>query len=92
MELKKLEDDGKRLLVEFDGETLAFANMIKDKLWEDPSIKEAATILEHPYLSKPKILVETNRGSPQTALEKTTEKLLDEAKEFGEKFKSALKK
>mgnify|MGYP001585936495 CR=1 FL=1 len=92
MELKKIEDSGKRLIVEFDGETVAFTNMIKDKLWEDSSVKEAATIKEHPYLSKPKILVETSRGSPQTALEKATEKLLDETKEFRDKFKDALKK
>lgn len=92
MELKKIEDTGKRLIVEFEGETVAFANMIKDKLWDDTAVKEAATIKEHPYLSKPKILVETSRGSPQTALEKVTEKLLDEVKEFREKFKDALKK
>ncbi|MEM5797465.1 MAG: RpoL/Rpb11 RNA polymerase subunit family protein [Candidatus Aenigmatarchaeota archaeon] len=92
MELRKLEDNGKRLIVEFDEETIAFANMIKDKLWEDPSVEEAATIQEHPYLSRPKILVEVSRGSPQTVLEKAAEKLLEEAKEFREKFKDALKK
>ncbi|MBI1978843.1 MAG: DNA-directed RNA polymerase subunit L [Candidatus Aenigmarchaeota archaeon] len=92
MELKKLEDTGKRLIAEFGEETIAFANMVKDKLWEDPSVKEAATIMEHPYLSKPKILVDVSRGSPQAALEKAAEKLSDEAKEFADKFKDALKK
>ena len=92
MELRKVEENEKRLIIEFDSETIAFANMIKDKLWEDSSVKEAATIKEHPYLSKPKILVETSRGSPQTALEKATEKLLEETKEFREKFKDAIKK
>ena len=92
MELRRVEDTGKKLIVEFDGETIAFANMIKDKLWEESSVKEAATIKEHPYLSKPKILVETSRGSPQAALEKATEKLANEAKEFRDKFKDALKK
>lgn len=92
MELKKIEDNGKRMIIEFDGETIAFVNMIKDKLWEDSSVKEAATIQEHPYLSKPKILVEVSRGSPQAALEKSTEKVLDETKEFREKFREALKK
>lgn len=92
MELKKLEDNGKRLIVEFDSETIAFANMVKEKLWNDPSVKEAATIKEHPYLSKPKILVETSRGSPQTTLEKASEKLMSEIEEFKTKFKDALKK
>lgn len=92
MELKKIEDNEKRLIVEFDGETIAFVNMIKDKLWEDPAVKEAAAIMEHPYLSKPKILVETSRSSPEVALGKATEKLLDETEEFKGKFKDALKK
>lgn len=92
MELKKLEDTDNKLVVEFGDETIAFANMIKEKLWEDSNIKEAATIREHPYLSLPKVLVVTSRGSPVTALEKVAEKLLDEAKEFREKFKDALKK
>ncbi|MBI2547249.1 MAG: hypothetical protein HYW23_02270 [Candidatus Aenigmarchaeota archaeon] len=92
MELKKIEGTDKKLLVELDGETIAFANMVKDKLWEDSSVKESASIMEHPYLAKPKILVETSRGSPETALEKATGKLIDEAKEFKDKFKDALKK
>ncbi len=91
MDLKKVESNEKRLIVEFDGETIAFANMIKDKLWEDASVKEAATIKEHPYLSKPKILIETSRGSPNVALEKAAEKLIEEAKEFKDKFKAISK-
>lgn len=91
MELKKLEENGKRLTVELEDETLAFANMIKDKLWDDAGVKEAATVQEHPYLSKPKILLETSRGSPHDALEKAAEKLLDDAKEFKDKLKEALK-
>lgn len=92
MELKKIEENEKRLIVEFDGETIAFANMIKDKLWEDSSVKEAATIMEHPYLSEPKIQVETSRGLPRAALEKAAEKLIEETKEFEDKFRDALKK
>ena len=92
MELKKLEDNGKRIIVEFEDETLAFVNMVKDKLWEDSSGKEAASIMEHPYLSKPEILVETSRGSPHVALEKAADKLTEEAKEFKDKLKESLKK
>lgn len=66
--------------------------MVKDKLWEDSSIKEAASIMDHPYLSKPRILLETSRGSPQAALEKAAEKLEAEAKELKDKLKESLKK
>ncbi|MBI2543332.1 MAG: hypothetical protein HYW24_04045 [Candidatus Aenigmarchaeota archaeon] len=91
MELNKVEDNDKRMIVEFEDESIAFANMVKDVLWEDASIKEAAVIREHPYLSKPKILVVTSRGSPKTALEKATGNLLDKTKEFKEELKGALK-
>lgn len=92
MKLRKLEENGKRMIIEFEDETIAFANMIKDKLWEDSAVKEAATIREHPYLSRPKILIEVSRGSPQDALEKAAKKLLNESAELEEKLKMALKK
>lgn len=92
MELKKIEGNDKKLLIEFPDETSAFVNMIKEKLWDDSSVKEAATITGHPYLSKPRLHLETSRGSPHTAIEKVGEKLLADASELKEKVKAALKK
>jgi DNA-directed RNA polymerase subunit L len=92
MELKAVKQDEKKLILELREGTIGFVNLLRDELWRDPSIKEAAAIREHPYLAEPKILVAVSRGSPQSALEKTTESLIEQTKEFREKFKAALKK
>ena len=92
MELKKVKEDDKTLLVETVGETFTVTNAIRETLWEDGSVSEAAQIREHPYLSHPKIFVKTSRGSPAAALEKAAEKIESQAKEFQEQFKKAVKK
>ena len=92
MELKKLKEDDKTMLVEVVGESFTLTNTIREYLWDDKSVSEAAQIKEHPYLSQPKIFVKTDRGSPVTALEKATEKIIEDTKEFKQKFKEALKK
>ncbi len=92
MELKVVKQGEKKLLLELNGETIAFAHLLKDELWKDGSISEAAAVKEHPYLSEPKVLAVTSRGSPKSALEKASERIVEQTKEFREKFKEALKK
>ena len=92
MELKKVKEDEKTLILELRGESHTLTNAFREELLNDKSVKEAAEIKEHPYLSQPKIFVKTERGSPATALEKAADRLVDQTKEFVEKFKAALKK
>lgn len=92
MELKKIKEDDKTLLLETGGESFTLTNALRGELWNDKSVTEAAQIKEHPYLSKPKIFVKVSRGSPVTALKKAAERISKQAKEFKEQFKKALKK
>ncbi len=92
MELKKVKEDEKTLLVEAKGESFTLTNAIRDYLWDDKNVSEAAQVKEHPYLSQPKIFVKTSKGSPMVALEKATDKVVDISKEFRQKFKESLKK
>ncbi|MEM5802101.1 MAG: RpoL/Rpb11 RNA polymerase subunit family protein [Candidatus Aenigmatarchaeota archaeon] len=92
MEIKVLKNDGKSLIIEVKGETFTLTNLIREELWEDKNVKEAAQIKEHPYLAEPKILVSAYKGSHATALEKAVERLIEQTKEFREEFKKALKK
>lgn len=92
MELKKIKEDEKTLLLEVGGESFTLTNLIREELWNDKSVSEAAQIKEHPYLSQPKIFVKVSRGSPITALEKATERAIEQAKELKEQFKKAFKK
>jgi len=92
MEIKVVKKNEKTLVIETPEETSTLTNLLRENLWQDKNVSEAAHIKEHPYLSNPKILVTTSRGSPQTALEKAAERISDQAKEFKEEFKKALKK
>lgn len=92
MELKKVKEDEKTLLVEAKGESFTLTNTIREYLWDDKNVSEAAQVKEHPYLSQPKIFVKTSKGSPMAALEKATDRVVDISKEFKQKFKESLKK
>lgn len=92
MQLKVLREDEKTLVLEVGGETVTFTNLLRKELWQDKSVSEASQKKEHPYVGEEKILVKTSRGSPRTALEKAATRIVDQAKEFGEEFKRALKK
>ena len=92
MELKAVKQDEKTLMLEIKGETIALTNLVRQELWNDKSVDEAAQIKEHPYLAEPKIFVKVDRGAPVTALEKASERIESQLNEFREKFKTALKK
>jgi DNA-directed RNA polymerase subunit L len=92
MDLKIVKEDEKTLILELKKESISFANLLREELWNDKSVSEAAHIKEHPYLAEPKVFVKVNKGSPRTALEKAATRIEDQAKEFKEEFKRALKK
>lgn len=91
MELKILREDEKMIFLECVGETHTLTNTIREELWNDENVSEAAEVKEHPYLSQPKIFVKVEKGSPKEALEKAAERIAKKAEEFAEEFKKAIK-
>lgn len=91
MELKVIKQDDKSMTLEIKGETIAFVNLLKEELWNDKNVSEAAYIKEHPYLAEPKLFLKVYRGSPMTALEKASERITKGLEEFSEEFKKAQK-
>jgi len=92
MEVKVLEQGDKKLVLEVAGETVTLTNLLREELWNDSSVSEAAHIKEHPYLSEPKIFVQMSRGNPALALKKASKRLIGQIEEFREEFKKSLKK
>jgi len=92
MELKKVKGDGKTALVEVAGETFSVTNAIREELWEDSSVSEAAQVREHPYLAQPKVFVKMSKGTPNVALGKAADRIITNIKDFRESFKKALNK
>jgi len=87
MELKVVKEDEKTLVLELKGQNTTLTSLIKDELWNDKNVSEAAQIKEHPYLSEPKVFVKVKRGKPITALKKATVRLISHLDEFKDKFK-----
>ena len=91
MELRVLKEEGKTLIVEVRGETFTLTNLVKEELWNDPNVSEAAEIKEHPYLAEPKIFVKVEKGSPRNALIKACDRIIKKLDKFKEEFSKSLK-
>jgi DNA-directed RNA polymerase subunit L len=93
MELKivKEEEAKQKLILETRGETFTLTNLLRDELWRDKNVSEAAQIREHPVLSELKLFVRTRRGHARTALQKAAKRLIRQVEEFEREFKRAVK-
>ncbi|MBS3052619.1 MAG: DNA-directed RNA polymerase subunit L [Candidatus Aenigmarchaeota archaeon] len=92
MEINILKEEKNMLLIELKGDTIGFANLIREELWNDKNVEEAASIKEHPYMAEPKIFVKTKEGKPQKALQESIKRLQSNLKELKKELESSLKK
>ena len=93
MEVKEIKNDGNALLVELKGDTIGFANLIREELWNDENVEEAASIKEHPYMAEPKVYVKMKgRAQPQKALKDATARVESKLKELRKEFENSFKK
>lgn len=91
MKLKILKQDKNLLEVEVEGESVGFVNLIKEELWEDKNVDEAAYIKEHPYMAEPKVYLKTKKKKTKRALNDAIKRISAQLKEFKGEFKRALK-
>ncbi len=85
MDINVLEQKKNRIKFELGGEDHSFCNVLKQELLNDSHVKIATYGIEHPLVSKPQMIVETD-GS-----EDAIKALNEAAKRLGkkaEKFKS----
>lgn len=92
MELRKIKDGNDMIEIEIKGESVGFVNLIKEELWNDSNVKEAAYIKEHPYMAEPKIFVKMKgKSNPKIALERTVKRLQTRLKDLERQLKRNLK-
>ena len=92
MELNKIKEDSNMIEIEMKGESVGFANLIKEELWSDKNVDEAAYIKEHPYMAEPKIYVKMKgKSNPKLALNKVVKRLQAKLKDLEKELKKALK-
>lgn len=76
MEIKYIEDSKERITVELIGEDHTLANAIRKELWDNPHIKISGYRVEHPLVSSPVLVIETDgREDPKKALSKALDGL-----------------
>ena len=92
MELIKIKEGSNTIEIELKGESVGFANLLKEELWNEKNIDEAAYIKEHPYMAEPKIYVKMEgKSNPRIALERAVKRLQVKLKDLEKEFKRALK-
>ncbi|MFH8080360.1 MAG: DNA-directed RNA polymerase subunit L [Candidatus Aenigmatarchaeota archaeon] len=92
MEVKVLRQDKNSLLIELKGDTIGFANLLSEELWEHKEVEEAAAIKEHPYMSEPKVYVKTRGANPKNVLLDAARSLQTKLKELEKEFLVHVKK
>jgi len=92
MEVKVLKQEKDSMLVELKGDTIGFANLLREELWENKDVDEAASIKEHPYMSEPKVYVKTKGTSPKKVLLDAAKSLQNKVKELEKEFEMGIKK
>jgi len=91
MEIKVIENKKNTMIVEID-ESPAFCNALKKELYADKHVKAASFNVEHPLVSKPKVIVETDgKEAPSDALKKAASRLKKQSKEMKAAFNKEVK-
>jgi len=89
MEIKILEKTNESVKIEVIDETHTLLNLLREKSWK-AGASQASYMIEHPYLSNPKITVSAK--NPKKVLSDASQMIIDDAREFGKEFGKVLKK
>ena len=82
MEIKTIESTKDVLEIEVLGENETLLNPLKVKLLADDDVELAEYIIEHPFLTNPKIYIRTKKGEPAAALKRALKALHKEFLDF----------
>ncbi len=89
MKLEIIEDEKNKLKLAVTGESHTLLNILRENSWKSGA-DQAAYIVEHPYLSKPQIVVTSD--NPRKTLNSALQTVIDQAKEFEKEFSASVKK
>lgn len=91
MELKAVNISDKEMEIEVLGENETFLNPIKQRLLADKEVEIAEYVIEHPFLSIPRVYFRTKGAAkPQVVLKRTIKALLKDYKDFEESLQRGL--
>ncbi len=89
MKLAVLEKSDSKWVLEVRGETHTLLNLLSENAWKSGA-DQASYIIEHPYLSEPKIIVRSK--NPKKTLLEAVQLIVMQSKEFEKEFQINMKR
>lgn len=87
MDIKIIEEDKKKIVFEVPGESHTLLNILREELWNDENVKEAAYRIKHPLTKIARMIVETNgKEEPRKALQEAAKRVIKTNKKFADAF------
>ena len=90
MEINILKQDKNKIEFEIEQEDHTLCNAIRKELWNYKEIEISAYNIEHPLVSSPIMLVETNKGDPKKIVLKAVDSLKKQIKSIKEEVNKKL--
>lgn len=88
MKVEVLEDEKEKLKIEIHDNT-TLVSLVNENLWQQKGIESAAFKVDHPYLSKPVLLIKSKNS--KKALLDAIEQVVEDVKELRKKVQNELK-
>lgn len=79
MEINMLEEKKNKLAFEIKGEGHTLCNALQKELWNDSHVKTAGYNIDHPLISIPKFVLETDGADPKKTISAAVKRLTKEA-------------
>ncbi len=89
MDIEVVEKKKDKLKIAVKGETHSLLNLIRENAWR-VGAKSASYVIEHPYLSDPKIIIKSEK--PKRILSNSAQLVINQATDFGKEFGAQSKK
>lgn len=91
MELK-ISESKNRLEIDIIGEDHTLSSILREVLERDPEIMYSSYNMSHPYVSSPRIILETKKQKPKKALFNALNTIKELNAEFLEQFSKEMSK
>ncbi|MBI2579113.1 MAG: hypothetical protein HYW26_05355 [Candidatus Aenigmarchaeota archaeon] len=88
MKIEVLEDEDERLKIEVH-DNLTLLNLLNENLWKQRGLDYAAYAQDHPYISKPVLVVKSR--NPKKALLDAADRIVEDARDLRKQLERELK-